>query len=184
VTASGHGAADQRVGPVGEAGQHEQEVAAPVGRQRQREPRHAVEHDEDGAHEGEGTAGHLAPAQALAEQQGAQRHDRQRLDDDQQRRVGRRRSGQAPVAERERAGEAHHAHPDDAPGVTPLERRRRSLEHAGDRDQDGGADHEPYEGEERRRQVVEHDAGGDVRRRVDEVGGEEERRGRAHASLR
>ena len=95
-----------------------------------------------------------------------------RLHDDQQSGIGRGRAHEAPVRERERDAEAEHAH-----------RRNASLIRAGDgredrsppseRQQKRRADHTARQGQGCRRNAIEGEAGGDVRRPIDEVGAEQ-----------
>ena len=141
-----------------------------------REPRrHAgdpVEHDEHRAGQGDGAAQGLPAPEGFAEQHRRQRHDRQRLHDDEQGGVGRRRAHETPVRERERHAEAEHAHRGD-PRVVRAGDARESDAAPRERPQQRRADHTPGERERRGRNAVEGEPGDDVRRRVDEIRAEE-----------
>src|SRR5262249_24581593 len=57
---------DQRVGGVGEPGEHEQEVTAPVGGNRHAEPRYAVQDHEGGPHDRKSRPHELPTREPLA----------------------------------------------------------------------------------------------------------------------
>ena len=63
-----HAPSDQRVGGVGEAGEHQEEIAAPVRGEGHAEPGHAVQDHEGGASQGEGGPDELAAAEPLPEE--------------------------------------------------------------------------------------------------------------------
>ena len=168
-----HAATDERVGSVGEAGEHKQDVSAPVRGKCHARTGKAIEDYEHCTYEGEGGAHQLASGEPLPEKHRGEQDERDGLDGDEQCGVGSRRARHAPVGEAEGGGEAEHPHPEDIPAVGARQATVGSVLEEGEGDDDHGAESEPGHREGGRTHVVEDGAGGYIARSVDGVGDEQ-----------